>query len=91
MSKRLYARNQSIYDNTVYLLKGLGVKEFHSLNELYIFIENVKYPFLSRTRPNSESPTYTGSTNYGPIIDKLVENGILLKIADNQTEFTVNL
>ena len=90
MAKRLYAHNQSIYNSTVYQIKGLGIKEFRTQNKLFIFIENIKYPFLARIRANSTAPYYIGNANYGPIIDKLLEKGILVKSTEaNRVVYTV--
>jgi hypothetical protein len=90
MSKKLYSYNQSIYNQTVQQIKGLGIKEFRTQNQLFIFIENIKNPFLARHRGNSTAPYYKGDANYGPIIDKLLEKGILTKSTEaNRIVYTV--
>lgn len=92
MAKKLYAHNQSIYNQAVYQIKGLGIKEFRTQNKLYIFIENVKYPFLARLRAGSKAPYYIGKPNYGPIINKMLERGILTREkVDNRLVYTVQI
>lgn len=92
MAKKLYAHNQAIYNQTIYQIKGLGIKEFRTQNKLYIFIENVKYPFLARLRAGSTAPYYIGKPNYGPIIDKMLERGALTREkVDNRIVYTVQI
>jgi hypothetical protein len=87
MSK-LLAHQQATYNQTVYRLMNDGIKEFSSEHELFLFVEVVRYPFLNRTKVNTDILLYDGEANYGPIVKELVKKGILIS---NQTGYTVNL
>ena len=78
--KPLLAHQQATYNNAVYQLPSSGITQF-TLDALYVYIENVKYPFFKREREQLTTPFYIGEANYGPIVKKMVERGILVESA----------
>ena len=78
---KLYKPNQAVYNKALQLLKAKNFTSFKSQNALFIFMEDIKNPFLKQHREelNSKSPAYM-PVNYMPVIDKLVENGILMPV-----------
>jgi hypothetical protein len=85
---RLLAHQQATYNYVVHRLKTDDIKKFETEHELFLFVEVVKYPFLNRTKVNTDILLYDGESNYGPIVKELVKKGILVS---NQTGYTVNV
>lgn len=88
MATKLLAYQQALYNQAVYQLRQDGITGFKNIHELYLWVEVVRYPFLNRTKVNTDILLYDGETNYGPIVNALVKKGILIS---NQAGYTVNL
>ena len=73
---RLYSRNREVLEKTIRCLKSKPIVAFTSQNQLFRFIEDIKYPENKRYQRDG-MPYYFGEKNYGPVIEKLKEMGIL--------------
>lgn len=89
---KLYSVNRKVYKEFIKRVKNGDVKTFTTLNELYRFIEDIKFPFL-RDRRHGTAPYYAGDKNYGPVINHLLKDGILIYggYSNNKHNFKVNL
>jgi hypothetical protein len=89
---KLYSVNRKVYKEFIKRVKNGNVKTFTTLNELYRFIEDIKFPFL-RDRRRGTAPYYAGDKNYGPVINHLLKDGILVYkgYSNYKHNFRVNL
>jgi hypothetical protein len=77
---KLYSVNQKVYDTAVKKIKDQRITEFPSQNALYLFIEKIKFPFLrnhSKIKPKYINKNIYSGKNYEPIINHLIENGVI--------------
>ena len=99
MSVRLYSNNLSAAKDTAKQISAKHITRFHSQNALFIFIEDIKNPWLKpgegryfSRRKEQKQPAYHGEKNYGPIIKYLIEKGVLSKHIEKSEKsgFTVH-
>lgn len=89
---KLYSRNREVYKKFLEYVASSGKTFFPTQNELYIALERIKFPFLV-SRPNyGKVPCYS-PVNYDPIINHLMNDGVLTfdGYSNNRKEFTVYL
>ena len=87
---RLYSANRDVYNLFIKHAVKNETIFFRSQNELYCYIEDLKNPF-NKTRRNSTVPYYSGEKNYGPIIDHLIADGILLRGKNINNRYTFHV
>lgn len=87
---KLYSTNRGVYNAFIEYVKKTGKVKFSSQNELYVVLENIKFPWMKNT---GKKPQYAGSKNYDPIIAHLKNDGILTfdGYEKNRQQFTVYL
>jgi hypothetical protein len=87
----IYSTNLSVAKEAAKKLKQLHITRFHSQNALYIFMEDIKNPFLKKCRGNDRQPSYAGNKNYEPSIGYLQDKGIFTRNrVANRIEIEVN-
>jgi hypothetical protein len=78
----LYSKNLNVAKTAAKLIAENHITRFHTQNALYVFMEDIKNPFLTnyRKRHNiTKRPAYTGYQNYDPIINYLIEKNVLTR------------
>jgi len=85
----LYARNKSVLKEVAKKIATNNIEIFKSQNDLYIFIEDIKNPFLKSVRRGTNKLQYM-PVNYTPIVNVLLELGFLQKNPNrNKIEYIV--
>ena len=87
---RLYKTNRHVYNLFIKHAVGHETIFFRSQNELYCYIEDLKNPGLTKYR-KTNTPYYSGEKNYGPIIDHLIADGILLRGKNINNRYTFHV
>lgn len=75
----IYRKNLSVAITAAKLIKQKRIIRFHSQNALFIFMEDIKNPFLAKSfsrKKKPKQPAYM-PVNYIPSIDFLIKQGIL--------------
>ena len=75
----IYSKNLNVAKTAAKQISEKRIIRFKTQNALYIFMEDIKNPFLKnyRERNKMKTPAYTGYQNYDPSINYLIEKGIL--------------
>ncbi len=83
----LRTRNKEVLQKTLRFISRHKIIRFHTQSALYVLIENIKFPFLknsgARSR-NPKAPAYM-PVNYTPIINRLVEEGVLTRVSNTKS------
>lgn len=80
-TKRLYAPNMEALGKTLNDLKTGRITSFPIQNRFYVFLEMIKFPWLMKWHErnnNFKTPYYTAQ-NHRPVINWLLDRGIISK------------
>lgn len=80
----IYSKNLSVAKTAAKQIAENHITRFHSQNALYIFMEDIKNPWIKnsgwyKSNRAAKMPGYQGDKNYGPSIKYLMSLGILKK------------
>jgi len=78
----IYSTNLNVAKKAAKLIAENHITRFHTQNALYVFMEDIKNPFLTNYRKRHnivKRPAYTGYQNYDPIINYLIEKGVFTR------------
>ena len=86
---KLYSTNKKVYKKFLEYVKESGHTFFDSQTNLYIALEKIKFPWI---KSNTKTNRY-GNKNYEPVINHLMNDGILTfdGYSNNRKTFTVYL
>lgn len=81
---KVYTLNRTVAETAAKLIAENHITRFHSQNALYIFMEDIKNPWIKNnmwytSRRKTKQPGYAGSKNYDPSIKYLISKGVLTK------------
>lgn len=83
--KRLYDNNMEVLMSVLTELSSSNISDFRSKQQLLIFIEEIKFPHMIEWREKrysaekfaNRTTSFYSQRNYEPIIDWLLERGVL--------------
>lgn len=73
----IYSRNLTVAQEAAKKMARFGKTKFNTQTELFIFFEEIKYPFLRRNVSKKELMYMP--VNYIPSIKYLIDRGVLVK------------
>ena len=82
-TKRLYSTNIAVLEQVLVNMQKNNIVEFKTQNDLYMFIEDIKFPYLNGMRYVPDETMYIPIShmpiNYTPIVNWMLDRGIIVK------------